>query len=427
MHQHKNIFYTLFIVILLATEFYYIDVFGGALRVYHFLALFVILLLNRFIPRLPITGLFWALFWFLSVNALAAAFADIPSEAFKSLGLLAANMSIAIAVALILISERLNLEQVIRIALAVAVAGVVFGIVQVAAFKLGGLNLGLSESQQGQITGGFAPGFRTEANSFAKNLNVVFLLTVPTLLTYARKATSLFVGGILVMGMLISFTRSALYGLLVTLFIYYLWSVLSRRRRLFAKGPVIFLGLAGICLAVFVSTSGQFNEYATHKAATFFDSEEVLHGDSSAFRLESQGRLLHAFLDSGKTFLIGNGWGQVRFFAYDREWQAGGAESVTALGYAGILGGIFYFLYQLIAINTVRQAVLCQRSTSPSRFQEGLLLALVGVLVTGQINGSLLAPEYWMLFGMAIACAYKHRCEVIANEELGRQYAMPNV
>lgn len=410
IRSRKSRFYTLFFVVLLATEFYYIEVFGGTLRVYHFFAPLVIFILHPYIPRLPITRTFWALLGFLIVNAMAAAFADVPLDAFKSFGSLVANMTIPFAVALILVSERLSVEQVYRIVLGVSFAGVVLGVVQIAAYKLGGLNLGLSESQQWQIFGGFSSGFRTEANSFAKYLNVVFLLAFPTLLTSRKVRLSFLAGAILVLGMLTSFTRSALYGLIVSLFIYYLWFQIARRRKLLSKRFVLILLMVGICLFVFVSSAGQFNEYATYKISTFFDSNELLHGDSSGFRLMSQGLLWDAFLDNFKSFIIGNGWGQIRFSAYNREWQAGGAESILVLAWGGILGGIFYFLYNLTSINAVWRAVRTDRTSRNSKYLEGLLLALVGVLVTGQLNGSLLAPEYWMLFGLAMACEYNYKC-----------------
>lgn len=407
--------YILFMVILLATEFYYIDAFGGALRIYHFLTPLVIISLYRYIPRLSVTGLFWFLSGFLTVNLLSALFADLPSEAFKSIGLLVANMSISFAVALILISNQLNMEQVIRIALGVALAGIILGITQVLIFRLSGQNLGLSESQQLQVAAGFASGLRTEANTFAKNLNVIFLLSLPTILA-DKKRSSLLTAYVLIIGMMLSFTRSALYGLLITLFLYCLWSLSSGRGKLLSKRPVIFASVVGMLLVVFISISGQFNEYATHKVTNFFNSEEVLEGESAGFRLMSQGLLLSAFLENGKTMLVGTGWGQVRFSAFDREWQAGGGELISALGYGGIFGGFFYIMYQASAIRALNRLARFQMLSPEYKIFEGLLLALVGVLVTGQINGSFLAPEYWMLYGMAMACAYQYRDYFIKNK-----------
>ena len=420
---NRSTVYLLFFVILLSTEFYYINMLGGSLRIYHLFTPVVILSHYRFIPLMAKTKVFWALIGFLLVNALAAEFSEIPSEAYLSLGLLATNMSIAFAVALILISGHLNLEQVIRIALFVAIVGIMIGIVQLAVFKLDGLNWGLSESQQIQVIMGFSSGFRTEANAFAKNLNVVFLLMLPTLLENSNRRRSLLIACVLLLGMLTSLTRSALYGLSITLVITYLWYQLSSRRgRLIAPRTLAILAIGGVMLFSFTAIVDHFNTYSAYKFSSFFSPEEILHGSSSSFRLKSQKYLWDAFLTSDKTFWLGNGWGQVRFFAFGREFQAGGAETLVALGYGGVLGGLFYFLYQFAAIINVRRTIGTEKNSDKTRFLEGVLMALIGVLVTGQINGSLIAPEYWMLFGMAMAVSVKGRAR---PQVTGK--TMPNV
>jgi hypothetical protein len=44
-----------------------------------------------------------------------------------------------------------------------------------------------------------------------------------------------------------------------------------------------------------------------------------------------------------------------------------------------------------------------------ARIFEGFMFAVLGLLVTGQINGSQIAPEYWLVFGVAIYCDWKCR------------------
>lgn len=394
---------SLFMVILLATEFYYIEVFGGALRLYHLLAPIVILFFHRFIWRTANSGVFWALTAFLVANILAAALAQDPVAAFKSLSLLTANMSIAIAVALILISGRLRLEQIIHISLAVAIAGIVLGIVQVAGLNLAGLNLALSPTQEAQIALGFGSGFRTEANTFAKYLNTVFLLVLPMLLADKNGRRALLIFTILLIGMLSSLTRSALYGLFIVFIIIYIRHLSRGRRSLISSRPVFATILILGTLSIFATVVIYYNPYAAHKITSFFDPQEIMGGGSSSFRLMSQGVLWDAFLATDKTILFGNGWGQVTFSYIGIEWQAGGAEIALALSYGGIFGGLFYLLYQLTAINSVRRVVGANPNDETTHFREGVMFALIGLLVTGQINGALIAPEYWMVFGMAIA------------------------
>ncbi|NCC04909.1 MAG: hypothetical protein EOM37_12915 [Proteobacteria bacterium] len=405
MNIKKRTPYVFFIILLLTTEFFYIEVFGGSLRIYHLLVPIVVIALYGYLPRVLNTWVFWILSAFLVINGIAASLAAFPDQAMTSVGLLAVNMGIALAVALILVSGRLTLRFLMKTVLGVGIISVLFGVLQIVAYHFAGINLALSESQDLQILAGFAPAFRTEANTFAKFLNAVFLLVLPTLLSSPRWKPSLMIIGILLLGMLISLTRSALYGLSVTLVLVYFWYLLQGKGRPIAPRPFLFLGLGAAALAIFAGMVGGFNEYAAHKLMTFFDSEEILAGGSSGFRLMSQGILWDSFLSSDKTIFFGNGWGQVKFLLGDRVMQAGGAEIIVALAYGGIFGGILYLLYQISAIQAAhRMATRCFKENAP--VYEGVMFALWGLLITGQINGAMIAPEYWMMYGVAIYCGY---------------------
>ncbi len=403
MMIRKQMLYTLFVVILLSTEFIHIEFLGGQLRPYHFLVPLVILSLLGCINPITHSGLFWALISFFSVNVLAAALADSPLDAYKSLGLLTINMSIAIAIALILVSGTLDLNRIIEIAVWIAIVSVVMGVSQLMMHYAVGVDLTFTPGQASQLAAGFAIGLRSEANTFAKNLNTVFLLILPILLSDKNWRRVLLIFSLLILGMLTSLTRSALYGLAVTLVIAYIWYLLSGRGRLIASRPLIAAALVAISLTVFTSVVINFNPYAAHKLELFFDTEEILEGGSSGFRLMSQEILLDAFLATDKTIWFGNGWGQVRFPYDDIEMQAGGAEIITALSYGGIFSGLFYCIYQLAAINTVQRGIRKFPYNKFSKSREGVLLALIGLFVTGQLNGAMIAPEYWLVFGMAIA------------------------
>ncbi|KJS28789.1 MAG: hypothetical protein VR64_22880 [Desulfatitalea sp. BRH_c12] len=405
MAIRKRSLYALFVVILLSTEFLHIEFFGGFLRPYHFLVPLVIFSLLRFLKQIARSGLFWALIGFLSVNLLAAELAHNQSEAYRSLALLALNMSTSLAVALILVSGSLSPDRLIKISLQVAIVGVAIGVAQLVMYYLLGIDLTFTEGQASQLSAGFATGLRTEANTFAKYLNTVFLLTLPVMLADKNYRRALLIFIIIVIGMLTSLTRSALYGLFVTLIIAYIWYLWSGRGRLISGRTLLIAAIAAFALFIFSSLVIYFNPYAAHKLALFFNSEEILEGGSSGFRLMSQSVLWDAFLENTKTLLIGNGWGQVTFPYADKVYQAGGAEIVVALGYGGIVGGFFYCLYQLTAIITVARTITNKRVAPHSRAREGVLFALIGMLITGQINGAMIAPEYWMVLGMAIAIA----------------------
>ncbi len=406
MRKRNISIYPLFFIALLCTEFLYIEIFGGYLRIYHLLAPLVILSLSRYTLRLCYSNVFWALMVFLAVNIIAATNANVPEDALRSLGLLTSNICITIAVALILMSGRIGIGTVVKLLVGVALFSVVFGLVQVGSHHFIGWDLSLSESQGQQLLGGFASGLKTEANTFAKYLNLALLLILPSLLVSPKWKQSLLVVTIIAIGMLMSLTRSALYGLTVTFVFSYLWYLSSGRGRLIAPKAMAFFGAATVSLIIFACIVGGFNEYASYKLAHFFSFREILTGDSASFRLMSQGLLWDEFTATGKTMLIGNGWGQVKFMLGDREMQAGGAEIIVALAYGGIFSGISYLLYQLSAIHAAQQIITLNKEGKNETLYEGIMLGLIGLLITGQISGSMIAPEYWIMLGIAIYCGY---------------------
>jgi hypothetical protein len=399
--------YKFYIVTLLTTEFYLVEFFGGSLRIAHFLAPVIALLLFRDIPKLVKSPVFWTLLGFLGANLLASALSPNPRDALFSLGLLAANALITISVALILISGRVKPEELIRLLLYTAIAGIALGIMQVALYKYGGINLALSESQEQQLVGGFASGFRYEANAFAKSLNTVILICIPMMLSRGKGLRRTALGLVLIIGMLISLTRSAIFGLAITLMIAYCWYLFAGRGKLLSLRLVVLFGLGLVAVLGFSSIVGDFNAYAFHKLQLFFDSDELLRGDSSSYRFMGQAMLWDAFTADQRSLLVGNGWGQVKFFAFDRLNQAGGAEIIVALGYGGLLGGLSYLLLHYSAIRSDHFAI--RKYPGDVRIPQGVFFAQLGLLVTGQINGSLIAPEYWLLFGASMALAYQAR------------------
>ena len=114
---------------------------------------------------------------------------------------------------------------------------------------------------------------------------------------------------------------------------------------------------------------------------------------------------------------IGNGWGQVFYRYGDDVWQAGGAEILTALAYGGIFSGFAYVGYMVFSILAFRNMLTKQANDFTARFYEGFMFANIGLFITGQINGSQVAPEYWMLFGVAISCSSTIRTRPISTLE----------
>lgn len=399
-----------FIALALMTEFVHIEMLGGYLRPYHFVAPVIILILLSRVWRLLVTPLFLLLAGILLINLLAALLADKPSNALASFALLLANASVAVATALILMSGRVSRSQVVSIFLFVAIVSILWSAIQLAAFKFTGVNLALSETQMGQVSSGFAPGLRTEANTFAKFLNVAFLLTLPTVLRLFGAKKVLLVMLLFAAGFMISFTRSVLYTLPITLTLIYVWYQFTGMGAALSRKSMITIGAFGVGALMFVGAAASFNAYATLKIARFFEIGEILGGESSSLRLLWQQAVIDAFIQSEKTLLIGNGWGQIYITLGDMEFQAGGAEIIVFLAYGGIMSGIFYLAMQITAIRAGTRMARLSWDLGERLYYQGLAFSCLGLMLTGVLSGSVIAPEYWVVYGLAIHASYEGMC-----------------
>lgn len=394
--------YGAFFVILLTTEFYYIEIGGGFARPYHFAAVVVVLLLARHLPRLLTSRVFLALLAFVAVNLCAIILSDRPERALGSFGLFAANLAVAMAAALILAAGKVDAGSFKRIVLAVTAVGVFWGLLQIAAFRVAGISLALSPLQEYQISLGFGPSFRTEANSFGKYMMLPFLMFLPDYIELRRAKGLGRIYLVFIVGILMNFTRTSIYGLAITLLFIAVWYATGGRLILLsAKAAKIATAAAvgvGLMLGGFVNVS----DYAQHKLGYLLSEEEILGGESSSYRLDMMRLIVDDALSDTKKTLIGNGWAQTVYSYKGQEVRAGGGDVIAVLGYAGLIGVLAYLLYTFTAVWSAAKIARTRDSSERTRFAEGVMFALIGAFCAGQMAGVLIAPEYWLLVGVAI-------------------------
>jgi len=401
MAVSRSIFYQLFFVVLLTTEFYYIEVGGGIARLYHFFAVLVVISLFRSIPLLFKSKVFLALLFFVMINLLAVSLSDQPGAALASLTSLLANLAVAMATALILVRNKIDLDAFKRLLINLTLLSVVWGVIQIIAAS-GGLVLALSQQQEAQIQIGFGPGFRTEANAFGKYMLLPFLLFLPAYLKNPRNRKLRYAYLIMTVGILMNFTRSAIYGLMVALLFVFMWyAVQGKLALVFTRAAKIAMVVA-LGLALMLSGAVQTSGYAIHKLENFFNKEEILEGGSSAYRLMAMEAVIDSTVNDSKRLIIGNGWGQTYVEIQGQVVQAGGADFVNCLGFGGIAGVLCYLLYSWLALLTLARAARRTADPDQAMIAEGLLFAFVGMFVTGMMSGYLISPEYWILIGASI-------------------------
>lgn len=406
----KNIIYSSFFVILLCTEFYYIQIGDGHgfARIYHFLAVFVVILLSGFIPSLFKSKVFLSLLIFLFVNLCAVALSDTPVAALASLSSFCANLAVAMATALILRSGKVNLASFKYIILIVSVISILWGLTQIAAFRIAGLDLSLSSEQQTQILMGFGPGFRTEANTFGKYMVLPFFLFLPDLINQRNKSIILAYLVILA-GILMNFTRTSIYGMLITFTLVLLWYFLKGKSFLFMRKSMIIVGVTVIFLNLLLAGFLTWSEYGSYKFEQLFSEEEILEGASSAYRIESMQIVIEGALSDSKKLLFGNGWGQTYIYFRGKLQQAGGGDIINVLGYAGLIGIFSYLMYMWFSFLAAKKVARKNQDINQAQFAEGVMFALLGIFITSQMAGYLITPEYWMLIGVCIYLSIGNR------------------
>jgi hypothetical protein len=410
--------YGLFIVLLVVGEFYYLRVGAGTARVYHFVAVLLVAAHAKAIPRLLRSGLVRTWVFFALVNLGSIALSDAPERAAASFLTVLANLSIAAATAILLLSGKIPTAALRRILVASTLVAIGWGLLQIVAFRFGGVVLALSDSQIAQIESGFGPGFRTEANTFGKSMVTPFMLLLPEFIRTGRRPRVGWTYLAFITGILMNFTRSAIYGMgISSLFVVgrYLWS--RRGGLLFRKGALL---AAAAVLGVSLMMAGTLSasDYAVHKLNTFFSRDEILRGGSSSYRLEMATALIDDTFSSAKKILAGSGWGQTWLDIRGLEVQAGAGDFMSIWAFCGVFGAI---LYLVVIWQGVRTALRSARSGSHhpeyKSMAEGTAFALFSVFVVGQISGAIASPEFWMLMGVAIFFSVK---EVEAGAASGR-------
>lgn len=200
------------------TEFYYINIQGGKVRLYHLAAIAVILALFQFWKQLFQKSQICLLAVFIGFALLSALISDSPLGAAKSWISLSLNAGVAVALLLLLQAGLITLNGVKQTVCYCAIAACGLGIIQYIAVFFLRINIGFSWEQQSQIAIGMIPAFRTEANVFGRSLLFMMFLLLPDLVMKKEKIYGLRIMYVLgTFCTLIDMTRTVLYPALAVL------------------------------------------------------------------------------------------------------------------------------------------------------------------------------------------------------------------
>jgi hypothetical protein len=398
----RNFFYQAFVASLFFTEFFYISIGNGVARVYQFIALIVLAaLLPKKLSAVFGSRVTQGLLVFVFANFVSVAFSDSPSEAAASILSLIANVGVAFAIALILLKGRITIEQLYALTMLYSVISVLWSLTQTVG-AAAGIPLGLSPEQDTQIAIGFGPGFRTEANAFGKFLVVPFLLFLPRVIQRRHDAKFKLGFAIIIVGILINFTRSALIGMAIaSAYVVYSYFRRGRLTALFKRALPLAV-IVGVCVAAIFSNILPISNYAKFKMENVFNGEEIFSGVSSEYRVAALETAWESILSDRKKVLIGNGWGQLKIEINGEEVKGGGNDLVHVVGYGGIPALVAYVLYSFMIFSAMRTATRRAYDEDSRLVAQGFTFAFVGIFATAQLTGHLITPEYWLLVGVGI-------------------------
>lgn len=398
----RSFYYHVFVASLFFTEFYYIAIGSGVARIYHFIALTVVIaLLPRKFSSVLGSRVTLGLLLFVFANLVAVVFSDSPSEAAISMMSLLANVCVALAIALILLKGRITIEQLYSLTMVFSGISVLWSLTQTVGAAVG-LPLGLSPEQDTQIAIGFGPAFRTEANAFGKFLVFPFLLFLPRVIQRSHDTKFKLGFALIIVGILINFTRSALIGMAIASAYVVYWYFMRGRLTSLLKRALALAAIVGVFLVAIFSNILPISDYAKFKMENIFNREEIFSGVSSEYRVAALEKAWDSILSDRKKLLIGNGWGQLKIEVQGEEIKGGGNDLVHVVGYGGIPALLAYVLYSFMIFSAMRAATRRAYDEGSRLIAQGFAFAFVGIFATAQLTGHLITPEYWLLVGVGI-------------------------
>jgi hypothetical protein len=383
-----------------------IDIGGGVARPYHFISPILVVLQVGLIPKILNSKVFISLLFFFFINIIAIIYADDPTTALFSYTSFMANVSIAMSTAMILISSKLSIENFVKILMWITIATTVFGIFQIIFFKAGVI-LALSEAQESQILIGFGPGFSYEANTFAKFMIIPFFVYLSFKINNIDIIKLKLLPIILLVGVLMNFTRTAIIGIISTLCILFIWYFLKGKLIHFFRKTRYIVTASFIAVVIALSSVSGISSYAKYKMESLFEYSNLSEDSSGKYRLEHMQLVIDRATSDNKILLVGNGWGQTYFFDGDKDIQVGGGDMVNILGFSGLIGLFTYMLFIFISINESRKSIYRAKDKYMSALAEGVTFSLIAITITSQMSGMLITSEFWMLIGLSIYLSVK--------------------
>lgn len=392
-------------------EMVYFTILGGTFRIGFLCSCVIIFLWIKNLTEImtaPNMRSLTIMFIYFLVTAFLSSY---MSGAFKSTLFLILNAAIGYAVCILLVNEYFLLEEfeeILRIILFVCIA---FGLIQYLIYRFSGIGIGFNTLQaQQQLAMGQIPGFRTEANTHGKLVCWTIIFCLPPIINCSKNAKQYkFLLVLSILTLALSMTRSASYGMIITIIVMLIWYTLQGRSNNSMR--IILLGLVAVGVILVIISSGILGDssYSLYKLQNMFitNVDEVKSDGSGSFRFDSFIAAYEIWNQSIKTRLFGVGYGQAwaTIKGLATETRAGGNDIMSVLAGGGIIGEILFIWTN---IRTWKAAAIATKGEHNIFAEQMMFCAIYGFMICF-FSGILQCPEYWISLGCIAALWYNNR------------------
>ncbi len=392
-----DIIYVAFVISLVMTSFYAVELGGSYLRIPFILNLFVIL----FLPKRSLVqvmksrtvifiGLYiiWTLFvtFYHSANYV---------DSLRVSGLPILLLLIAINVAAIIGSGRLPLKNTLGLLLVAAGINLIMGIVQYVGYiGFGADILNLTEQQWQQIslfhrmTATF-----WEGDTYGKYLMALILLMLPLTVEMYRKKQrmGLYITLFAFLSLMLNQTRSAWVGLAAGLSLFVLFGKIDLKKKV-----LLLFTITMIATVVFsVITTFEKDSQIRQRIQALASFEKMREDPSAAYRIKGVEDTWNLVTSDAASFFFGRG-----FVDMGEDYKGASNIFLHVIVTSGIVGLV---LFALSFAALLHNSLTCKSEDAAMQLiAKGVGLAMVGMLVASQLAPMLIDPVFWMVAGLGI-------------------------
>lgn len=393
-------------------------VLGGTFKLYFVFSIILFFLFIKEWKYLPSSEILRGLLLWGVVCIIICAFSINRSSALTSYMAVVLQMMAALAIYLVLESNTLDLETLNTLCIKILYVMLIFGLVQYILYRATGIALGINVAiTAGQLAVGQIPSFRYEGNAFGKFVGWGVIFCIPALVNLPRNRKKVY-EIIMILGVIVSLmsiTRAVLYAIVVTGPFVALWYIYKNKFAKVFKTTLVIAALAGFVIIAVQNNIFNLRGYSLYKLQNLFLNVQQATDDGSAgFRLESIKQGYEIWVSTKKNFLVGVGYLQAQGDLSHRggmsEADVGGCEIIILGVSFGVIGLLLYLRTMLkIIYGCLKTSLQTAIGSMQQIWCERMAFCAIYYVALQAFTGSMLCPEFWMMFGIAAFVAKKSR------------------